>query len=81
MFEFVIFHATPPAFSIAGTAIIMSSGIYITVRHTPSWILGHTTTHSYVVDKEEGRSRQTCHRTCSLMAYDLSVTGLEGSSL
>lgn len=31
MFEFIIFHTTPPALSIAGTAIIMSSGIYITL--------------------------------------------------
>ncbi|KAN0135180.1 DUF6 domain containing protein [Lactarius tabidus] len=31
MFEFIIFHATPPALSIAGTTIIMSSGIYITL--------------------------------------------------
>ena len=66
MFEFIIFHATPPALSIAGTAIIMSSGIYITVRHT---FLDLGRTHSYVVDKEEDCSRQTYHRTCSLMAY------------
>jgi len=31
MLEFIIFHTTPPALSIAGTAIIMSSGIYITL--------------------------------------------------
>jgi len=31
MLEFAIFHTTPPALSIAGTAIIMSSAIYITL--------------------------------------------------
>ncbi|KAI9439319.1 hypothetical protein H4582DRAFT_1948449 [Lactarius indigo] len=31
MLEFIIFHTTPPPLSIAGTAIIMSSAIYITV--------------------------------------------------
>ncbi|KAH9051254.1 hypothetical protein EDB87DRAFT_1666781 [Lactarius vividus] len=30
MLEFIIFHTTPPPLSIAGTAIIMSSAIYIT---------------------------------------------------
>ncbi|KAF8260453.1 hypothetical protein EI94DRAFT_1748324 [Lactarius quietus] len=29
--EFTFFHTTPPALSIAGTTIIMSSGIYITL--------------------------------------------------
>ena len=32
MLEFIIFHTTPPALSITGTAMIMSSAIYITVR-------------------------------------------------
>ncbi|KAF8258679.1 hypothetical protein EI94DRAFT_1753927 [Lactarius quietus] len=31
MFDSIIFHTTPPALSIAGAAIIMSSGIYITL--------------------------------------------------
>ena len=36
MFEFIVFHTTPPALSVIGTLIIVGSAIYITVTSTLS---------------------------------------------
>jgi hypothetical protein len=35
VFEFLVFHTTPSALSIVGTAIIMSSAIYTSVLPNP----------------------------------------------
>ena len=54
MFEFIVFHTTPSALSLAGAAIIISSAIYVSVRYSLHPVL----TPAYAPpDDKKGRRR------------------------